>query len=58
MYIVRVVTTSGDYWLGQRVYMLYNNALVVKHNLQDSGRYVRVYILTATQEQISTASVY
>jgi len=55
-YIVRVTNEHGDHWLGQRVYLSYNSALVVKHNLIDAGRYQRVYVVPATQENIDSAS--
>jgi hypothetical protein len=51
-YIVRVETKHGeDCWLGQRVYLSYDSAVIVKHNVMDSGRYRRVYVRIATLEQ-------
>ncbi len=50
-YIVRVENKHGDFWLGQRVYQDYDSALCVKHNLQDTKRYSRVYIVPATVAQ-------
>ena len=55
-YIVRVVTKQGqDCWLGQRVYTSYDAVLCVKHNVQDSNRYARVYVLPATKDQRNSA---
>ena len=54
-FIVRVATKQGDFWLGQRVYMDYNGVLTVKHNLQDTKRYLRVYVVPATSEQYDKA---
>lgn len=50
-YIVRVQNKHGDFWLGQRVYLTYDDALTVKHNVQDTKRYIRVYIVPANAEQ-------
>ena len=54
-YIIRVTNAHGDFWLGQRVYMNYDDVLTVKHNLMDSGQYTRVYVVPATKEQLETA---
>ncbi len=54
-YIVRVENKHGNFWLGQRVYSSYDAVLTVKHNLQDTGRYTRVYVVPATDGQVSTA---
>jgi hypothetical protein len=54
-YVVRVANKHGDFWLGQRVYMSYDSALTVKHNVADTRRYDRVYILPATTEQPDNA---
>lgn len=54
-YIVRVENKHGDFWLSQRVYRRYDAALVVKHNVSDSGDHDRVYIRPATQRQFHDA---
>ena len=54
-YIVRVTNKHGDFWLGQNVYASYDSALVVKHNVKDSGRYNRVYVVPATEGQFNSA---
>lgn len=54
-YVVRVANKHGDFWLGSRVYMSYDSALTVKHNVADTRRYDRVYILPATVEQQDNA---
>ena len=52
-YIVRVENKHGDFWLGQNVYTDYTSVLTVKHNLQDTRRYSRVYVVPATEEQFN-----
>jgi cation diffusion facilitator CzcD-associated flavoprotein CzcO len=52
-YIVRTENAYGDHWVSRRIYMDYNAALTVKHNLQDTGRYIRVYVVPATQDQFN-----
>jgi hypothetical protein len=54
-YIVRVANKHGDFWLGQRVYKSYDSALTVKHNHMDAGRYTRVYVIPATDDQLHSA---
>lgn len=57
-WIVRVVTKDGDYWLGQRIYLSIESARTVRRNKMDgnrAGRYLRIYIVPATEEQFNTA---
>ena len=59
-YIVRVVREDGDFWLGTRVYLKLASAQVVRRNLTENNplnpqRYLRVYIVPATQEQRKSA---
>ncbi len=54
-YVVRVANSTGDYWIGQRVYRNYVDAITVKRNLIESGCYSEVYIRVATMEQFNNA---
>ncbi len=54
-FIIRVVTKDGDFWLGQRIYFTYDSVLCVKHNIQDTNRYLRVYVVPATRNQLNSA---